>query len=84
MVSTEDIQDHTCICWHVDLTTHSQPARQVHTHIHTQKQEVLLSGLHYSPSVVQSRGELEGGVYLKGNTPSIAHVQQQGWSVCEG
>lgn len=40
---------------------------------------MLLSGLHYSPSVVQSGGEPEGGgVNLRGNTPSIAHVQQQG------
>lgn len=41
---------------------------------------MLLSGLHHAPSVVQSGGEWEGGgrANLGENSPSIAHVHQQG------
>lgn len=80
MVSARDIQDHTCICWHVDLTTHSQPG----THTHIRKQEVLLSGLHYSPSVVQSGGEPEGGLTSKETLSVLLMSNSRGWSVSDG
>lgn len=36
-VSTGGMRDHTCICSHADLTTHTQSASQTHTNTHVSR-----------------------------------------------